>query len=151
MTTSSGPRSPRGALLTARTIAGGLLGGVAFFAVVAWIVTAGGAEPVGDGGLAEALTYAWIAVVLVGAPGMLHLWRSQIGPALDAPRHERGLQHAARVSRGLIIVWALLEGQALLGIAAFFVAGTTLPFYGGVLVMAVGMAASFPRREWFVG
>lgn len=140
-------------LTTARILSASFRIGVGVFAVVAWVLTGGGARPLaGDDAMAMPLTYAWIAVAFGTALGAIVVWRMRVGPVLTmsaaTPAEERRTRHGALLT-GLIVVWALLEAQALAGIVVFLLTGAALPFWGGLAVMGVGTTVSRPRAEWY--
>lgn len=114
-----GPSEATAGKLVLRAIHGSLVAGVLLFAGVAWFLAPGGASA-GQAGL---FRWAWLAVALplVFLAGIL---RGRL-PARAA---------AERVRTTAVLVWALAEAPALLGIVFTMVTGDWMPMVGGLLV-----------------
>lgn len=149
---SSGPAgtAPQ-PLLTLRVIGAAMVMGVIFFAVVAWFITGGGTRPMWqDLAAGSTLVYVWIALTFAAAMAAMVIWRTRAAPLLGRSHaQDKGAGRAASLTRALVVIWALLEGQALTGLVLYLLSGSQLAYYGGPAVMIVGFAMSFPKAEWF--
>lgn len=137
------------ALAVARGIALALLGGVALYAIVAALALREAVEPL-EPGVARTLTlvwYGWAAAAIAG--WWLLRGRVVAGASAAARAREAAGGPQQRALPLLIAGWALLEGAALFGITLYLLGGGTVGLAGGVAIMALGIAASWPRPEWF--
>ncbi len=104
-----------------RTIQVGLASGVLLFALIAVAVL----RPSGAGADLTILRWVWLAVALLSVFGA--------GVVRGRLRREATGQQAYATA---VMVWALAEGQALLGIVAYLVMGDRLPALLGLVVAA---------------
>ena len=136
-----------------RVVAGALPAGVVALWVVGWILTGGGREGMSPEALPPTLAlWGWAAVAMGGFAGALafrgralHEARALRGQAAEEARPEV----ARRVLTSLIVAWALLEGPALLSGILFVLLGAAQILVLAVPFYLVGVALTFPRREWF--
>ena len=143
-----------------RIVAAALPTGVVLFWVVGWILT----RP--EGGLApEALSpdlalILWAAVAMGGFAAALAFRARALEATRALRRSSSGLSGvsgaatvAPAVARGvqtnLVIAWALLEAPALLSGVLLLLTGATQILLLAVPLYLVGVALTFPRREWF--
>lgn len=121
--------------------------GVTFFAVVAWFVRQQ-QQPAADPELVPVLIYAWIALTAVTTFASLYFFRSRVEPLISGHVrvHE---ENPGQLTNSLLICWALVESGALLGVAIYFLAGTTWTAVTGVLLMWGAFLATRPQPEWF--
>lgn len=129
-----------------------MAGGVAMYAGLAVALVARTSIGRLDPDTAGALGIVWIVVVAGSLAGWWLLRRRALAFVTEAARARTRAEPSPgpeRMLALLIVGWALLEGAALFGITVYLLTGAGLPLAGGVGVMAVGMAASFPREEWF--
>ncbi|MFQ5688828.1 MAG: hypothetical protein ACE5HQ_00965 [Gemmatimonadota bacterium] len=99
---------------------GALAGGVIAFAALAWAL-----GPVAEVRGATLLRWVWLGVALFAI----------FGAAVVAGRLPRGADEV-RTRKTAIVVWAVAEGQALLGLADYLVTGDRVPAAVGMLLFA---------------
>lgn len=125
-----------------------LLGGVATYAIVAVFALREAIDPLAPG-VVRTLTWVWYGVAAAALLGWWLFRGRAIGDAAPAAR-ARGAGSGPQATLQLLILgWALLEGAALFGITLYLLGGGTAPLAGGLAIMALGIAASWPRPEWF--
>lgn len=143
-----GPRSPDQAILMMRIIGLSLGAGITLFAIVGWFLHQQ------RGAVAESaygsLTFnAFLALVALVSAGAIFVWRWRVVAILERPARETEWQaRAAELQTGVIITWALLEGGALVGEVVYFLTGNAVAGALGVLLIWIGIALTWPKREW---
>lgn len=144
----SGPSTPQ-ALLAFRIIGASMGLGVTLFAFVSWFLhlQSSPAPPAMDPDLAFNI---WIVVAVVAIAGAILFWRTRVAPLIDgeAPPSERTAR-AGTTQTNVIITWALLEAPALLAVVIYFLYDYPLAGLFGVVLIWVGLALTWPQREWF--
>ncbi len=96
------------------------------------------------------ITPVWAGVAAASVAGAVVLWRSRVQPmlpGLGAPVPREGVD-TERLRTTLVILWALLEGQALFGVVAYYLTLDLVPL-AGLPVAWVGILLGRPRRDWF--
>lgn len=146
--------APDTAFRHVRIIAAGLALSPTAVAVVAWVVTNGGAVPVASSaaGLADTLFLAWLVLTAGAVAAAVVMWRKKVEPVAWRARESRERPadvRAARLVTGLILVWALIEGPAMLGVVLFLLQGLQNVLVTSLAVLWVGMVITRPRAEWF--
>jgi len=130
-------------------VLGSMLVGLAVFAAVAAFLRPAEGSEVGN-----PLALVW----MVFAPlSVLSAWlfqsRAWAGPARpgDGLRGGGEAEAAQLRRRGTahIVAWALVEGQAMLGIVTYLLGGPSFTLWGALLVAAVGFALTAPKRASF--
>ena len=139
------------AFRTARLIALAFPAGVVLFWVIAWFLTKAGGRGLSPGLLrGDVAIWIWAVVALAGFLGAFvfrgRALQAANGTAEGRPPAPGG---AARVLTTLIVAWALLEGQALLGGVLFLLLAVNGILLGAACVYAMGLVLTFPRAEWF--
>lgn len=143
---ASVPSSPEAAIRIMRMIGLALGVGVTLFAVAAWLLQQGAVAAPAEPPLTM---YLWMAFATSLAAGSLVVWRGRVVPHIEPPAGEADWRaRAARIQAGLIITWALVEAAALFGVVVYFLDGHVLPVAGGVALMWVALALTWPRGEW---
>lgn len=95
--------------------------GVVLFALIVRLVM----EPIGTYS-GTALRFVWLAAA-AGCTLAAGYFRTRLaGPGADA----------AQLTTAAVVVWALAEGQALLGIVAYMISGDVLVFWCSLIVFA---------------
>lgn len=141
-------------LMTARLIALSLTFGVILFWVVGWVVTGAGTEGLASGGeLSPGLLFLiWVALAIPGFAAAL-VFRGRALSALSGEAGGGGTgtsgDPTSVAQTQLIIAWVLLEGPALAGGVFYLLTAEGQFVLAGALVFLVGMAITFPRREWY--
>lgn len=141
-------------LLSARLIALSMTLGVIFLWVVGWVVTGGGTEGLASGGeLSPGLLFLIWAALAVPGFGAALVFRGRAMAALSGEAGGGGTgasgDPTSVAQTHLIIAWALLEGPALFSGVFYLLTAEGQFVLAGALVFLVGMAISFPRREWY--
>lgn len=126
-----------------------MLLGVVIFALVTWVFLGSTFEPV-EPDAASLLTTAWIAFAVIGIVGW-SMCRRKAAAAAEAAARARSEAAGAAVTvlRWLVVGWALLEAVALFGIVVYGLTGRVAALLASVLLMAFGVARSWPRESWF--
>lgn len=137
-----------------RIIAASLIGGVTFFAIIAWLVVQESGPQASDPAAGPVMLYAWAGVAFASLSAAAVLWRLKVSPLIEDPR--RGAPGAAAahneaLQTALIITWALLEGPALFGVVVYLLFGSDTAFGAGLLLVWLGIGLTFPRAGWFAG
>jgi hypothetical protein len=148
--TSTRTATPRQALLTSRVIAFALGLGPTLFALVAWAVGSAG----DDGTPYEVLLYTFLGVAFSAALAALLVWRHRVGPAIEQGRRDRATgtrspDAAMRIQSNAIIVWALAEGAALLGVVVYFLSGRPLTAVIGLFMVWLTLGLTWPKADWY--
>lgn len=119
-----------------------LAGGVFVFWLIAWVLTAGGANGLRPDIVAGSLALVvWAAVALPAFGGAL-FFRTRAAEGAGGAAGRRAQTHT-------IVAHALLEGPALLGGILFLLLGTTPVVWVALPVYVLGLALTWPRAEWF--
>ncbi len=146
--TGTGPSTPQ-ALLAFRIIGASMGLGVTLFAFVSWFLhlQSPPTPPDIDPGLAFNV---WLAVALTAIVAAILFWRARVAPLIEgqATPAERTTR-AGEVQTNVIITWALLEGPALMAIVIYFLYDHVMAGLLGVILIWVGLALTWPQREWF--
>lgn len=136
-------------LLQARIVALSLFfGPVIYAAIVASFVE----RPVESAIAPQPLFFVWLAVAVVGVIVWHRLWQrvKTLTSSLDGRRRiQAGDVTPIQILRSMIIGWAALEAVSLVGTTMSLLTGRRDALVGGLLVLVVGIALSFPRTEWF--
>jgi hypothetical protein len=144
----SGPSTPQ-ALLAFRIIGASMGLGVTLFAFVSWFLhlQSSPTPPAIDLDLAFNV---WMVVAVLAIAGALLFWRTRVAPLLDgqATPVERTAR-AGETQTRVVITWALLEAPALLAVVIYFLYDYPLAGLLGVVLIWVGLALTWPQREWF--
>ena len=149
------PATAVAALRIARTVIGALVAGLLGFWAVAWVVTGGGARPLGMAGTGLTPAHALMiwAVIAVGGFGAAMVFRGRALAAVDQGWRAGGapgvFARAGEVQSTLIVAMALLEGPALFAGVLFLLFGDSRLLLYAAPVFLVGVALTFPRAEWF--
>ncbi|MGH7469521.1 MAG: hypothetical protein ACRENP_16340 [Longimicrobiales bacterium] len=128
-----------------------VMGQVTFAAVVFYMLRAAeqAAPPVR---LTDPLVLAWLLVSAGSIFGAFY-FRQLISGARDRPaalqRVREGKVKPANLQTMIVIMWALLEGAGLMGLAVAFVLGGAQILYVTIGYIAATGFVFFPRREWF--
>lgn len=125
---------PSGSAL--RTIYGALAAGVLLYALIVLFVL----EPL-DSGLAPAVMRTVWLVVALGAVLVAGMIRGRIGAGTAA---------SITAPQAAIVVWALAEGQALVGITATLLTGDRVPSVAALALFA-WLWARYPPRAFTIG
>jgi hypothetical protein len=142
-------------LTTARVMALAMAMGAVLLWGVAWFLVGRG-----GGGMArtaflgpKVALEVWGVAAAGGLIGALALRGRAVRAGREARRAgaEDAWSVAAKVQGSLLVAWALLEGPGVLAGVFYLLFG-----YGEIVVLAapvlaVGVALTFPRREWFEG
>lgn len=145
---SAAASRPAGPHAVARLIALALLAGVALFAMVAVFALPGAVGPLAPG-VARTLTLVWYGLAAAALLGWWLLRARVLSGVAPAARARGAGDGPERTLQLLILGWALLEGAALFGVTLYLLGAGTAPLVGGLAIMALGIAASWPRPEWF--
>ncbi|HUG00233.1 MAG TPA: hypothetical protein VML95_00065 [Longimicrobiales bacterium] len=130
-------------------VLGSMLVGLVVFAAVAAFLRPAEASEAGT-----PLAFAW----MVFAPlSLLAAWlvhsRAAAGPARPGGVLRGGGQaEAERLRRrgtAHVVAWALVEGQAMLGIVTYLLGGPSFTLWGALLIAALGFAMTAPRHASF--
>ncbi|MDX1622681.1 MAG: hypothetical protein R3199_01715 [Gemmatimonadota bacterium] len=147
-------REPERLASQARIVALALAAGALVTAGVAVALVDGG--PIADlgPGTDRLLLLGWAGVTLGCAAAWYALWRraKDLGTSTAGLRRVHGDGEApgpGRAFGSLVAAWAVLEASAVLGAVVYMMTARGAALAGGLLVMALGMALSFPRSEWF--
>lgn len=144
--------SPDRKLFQARIIALALAGGVVVVAGVALLLVDGEPPGVLDPGSDRLLFFGWAALSVIWVGGWYALWR-RAKRIIDRARVSGGIHGEeagpGRVLPSLILAWAFLEAAAMTGAIVYLLTARLSALIGGLLVMAFGIALSFPREKWF--
>ena len=135
------------ALLALRIIGASLGAGVTLFAGVSWFVQQEGG-PFATAGDPVLITNLFIGLALIAAAAALGVWRSRVVPRVRQ-QAEDWAERATLIQTPVIITWAILEAAAMAGVAVYFLYGTGIAAIIGVALMWLGLAATWPRAEWF--
>lgn len=139
-------------LFQARIIALALVGGVVVVAGVALLLVDGEPPGVLDPGSGRLLFLGWAALSVIWVGAWYALWRraKRIITPVRGSREIHGEELGrGRVLPSLILAWAFLEAVAMTGAIVYLLTARLSALIGGLLVMAFGIALSFPREEWF--
>ena len=141
------PGTPGQAILIMRIIGGSMALGVTLFAFVAWFMhLQDGLTTDFDPGLAF---NGFLVLVLLTGVGAVFIWRARVAPIIERPREETEWRaRASAIQTGLIIIWALVEGAALVGEVVYFLTGYTLAGVVGVLLIWGAVGLTWPKAEW---
>lgn len=96
------------------------------------------------------LTPIWIVTAVTSVLGAWMLWRGRVREMLPdlGARVDRGRVETGRLRVALIILWAVLEGQALFGVTVYYLTLDPVPL-AGLPIAWVGIFLTRPRRDWF--
>lgn len=137
----------------ARLIASALPGGVFVMWVVGWVITGGGETGVSPEAFpADVAFWVWAGLALACLAGALAFRGRALGIAERARREADGAyppEALGEVQTNLVIAWALLEGPAILSGVLFVLLAEPRILWTAVPVYLLGIAATFPRAEWF--
>ena len=139
------------AIKTARIVCGALVAGVLLYAGVAWYVRWTGAVASVEPDTANLLGQVFVAVMLIGVLGWMVIWsRARVPTPSTVARPEVELSRGPGgvVSR-LIAAYAFLEAVGLVGVTVFLLTGRIGVLATALAVVALGVALSYPREEWF--
>ncbi len=142
---SGGPSSPNEYFRVVAIVALAFVMGPTLFAAVTLVIKGG------SGTLdIDLLSTAWMLMTPAVLTAALVMWGRLVSPhlpRLGVPERNRKMDPAA-LQTGMITVWALIEGQALFGVAVYFLTDSLIPL-AGVGLLWIGMALARPRRAWF--
>jgi hypothetical protein len=137
---------------TTLVLVGALLMGQLTFAAVIWYMIRAGAQNAPAVRLADPLLLAWLLVAAGSVLGAFY-FRQLVSGARDRPaamqRVREGKVKPTNVQSMIVIMWALLEGAGLMGLAVSFVLGGPQILYATLGYIALTVPIFFPRREWF--
>ena len=139
------------AIKTARIVCGALVAGVLLYAVVAWYLRRTGAVVTVDPDTSNLLGQVFVAVMLIGVLGWMVIWsRARVPTPSTVARPEVELSRGPGgvVSR-LIAAYAFLEAVGLVGATVYLLTGRIGVLATALAVVALGVALSYPREEWF--
>ena len=139
------------AIKTARIVCGALVSGVLLYAVVAWYLRKTGAVATVEPDTANLLRQVFVAVMVIGVLGWVVIWsRARVPTPSTVARPEVELSRGPGgvVSR-LIAAYAFLEAVGLVGVTVYLLTGSIGVLATALAVIALGVALSYPREEWF--
>lgn len=139
------------AIKTARIVCGALAAGVLLYAGVAWYLRWTGAVATVEPDTANLLGQVFVAVMLIGVLGWMVIWsRARVPTPSTVARPEVELSRGPGgvVSR-LIAAYAFLEAVGLVGATVYLLTGRVGVLATALAVVALGVALSYPREEWF--
>ncbi len=136
------------ALLAFRIIGVSLGLGVTLFTGVSWFLhqQGGPSRAVGDPALMANLLIPLAAVAIVTA---IIFWRARVAPLIESAAAGREPSQSGELQTNVVLVWALLEAPALFAVVLYFLHENVLAAVFGVALIWAGLAATWPRREWF--
>ena len=136
------------ALLSLRIIAASLGAGVTLFAGVSWFVHQEGG-PFMSGGDRELVFQLFLVLAALAVIAAAALWRLRVVPLLRRPATGDWAERATTIQTPLILTWAIIEAASLGGVGVYFLYGILEAGLIGVALMWLGLAATWPRHEWF--
>ena len=140
------PTTPEEAWRTSAVILGMLPVTATLFALIAlWFR---GGEPAGEVGI---LIWVWLIQAFAEAVAIVFLWNRAVKPHIPASgfASEPDLPTLGRLTTGLIICMALVEGLALFGIIIHLIGGTVMLALISVILVWTGWLVLRPRRSWY--
>lgn len=144
---TTGPSSPREALLTFRIIGFALGLGVTLFAGVSTFIHLTG-RPAAAGEVASIMTTAMIGVAAAAVIGAIIFWRARVAPLIESPSTGDWRTRAMALQTAVIIVWALVEGAAFFAEVVYFLYGDLLAGVLGLVLIWVALGLTWPRSSW---
>lgn len=145
--------NPERTVFAGRLIALSLLLGVTIYAGVAvWLESEGRVTPL-DPSTGRVLLLGWGAAAIGCAIGWF-VFRRRALDLLTSTRGLREIHHGDVEGPGrafglLIVAWALAEAIGIGGVTVGLLTGRTEPLVAGPLATAIGVAATWPKVEWF--
>lgn len=145
--------NPERTVFAGRLIALSLLLGVLVYAGVAvWLLREGRVAPL-EASTGRILLLGW-GVAAVGCAVGWFVFRRRALDLLTSTRGLRDIHHGDAEGPGralglLIVAWAMAEAIGIGGVTVGLLTGRTGPLAAGPLATAIGVAATWPKDEWF--
>ena len=140
---------PVAAQRTATLITLSLAMGVTLYAAVAWFLHEQGTAPrQTDPAFGNLLLYIWIGLTAVTSFAALFIWRGRVEPLIHGSEPLPASRMGELMS-GHLIVLALVEGAALMGVTVYFLTGIMWPAIVSVFLIWFAVLATRPQVEWY--